>query len=370
METIIPLLFLLLSLPLKAQVYGADKNYQNIRQNSQQNTNDIKRVSKKLEVKKEKITGLATSLAQITKQIDFKKQELESQNKKIESLQDELRTLQESYLPLKNELDELEKKVQKNLKQVIIFNLDKNDEAHVLYGKKLLVKNLKEELAILTNKKKENDLYRERLKLEEESIKDFLQVRDQLSLTLKELDNEFLEKKSSVVKKGMEKVSLPPTPTTVPERKIITKVPTIKSIPEENSSELFKNLPTENAGASFLPPINHFTQLNHHKTGVYFQFQEVGPVRAPGTGEVVFCGELAAYGNVVIIDHGQEIRTVVLGNFYPKIKKNDKLQMGDIIGYTVVDSEKKNTVLFEVRKKMVTQNSIHWLNKASLKKKI
>lgn len=361
MASVISFILLFVSFPLQAQIYGADKTYQN----------DIKKVSNKLQIKKEKISGLATSLAKITKQIDFKKQELETQNKKIESLQDELRILQESYLPLKNELDEMEKKVQKNLKQVIIFNLDKNDEAHDLYGKKLLVKNLKEELVVLGAKKKENDLYRERLKMEEESIKDFLQVRDQLATTLKELDDELLEKKSAVVKKEMEK----PEPTATPEMKnkvivVQTPKPTSKVIPEGSSSELFTNLPAENTGTSFLAPINHFTQLSHNKTGVYFQFQEVGPVRAPGTGEVVFCGELAAYGNVVIIDHGSEIRTVVLGNFYPKIKKNDKLQMGDIIGYTVVDSEKKNTVLFEVRKKMVTQNSIHWLNKASLKKKI
>lgn len=356
MAAITFILLLNLSLPCFAQIYGADRNYQD--------REAIKQVSKKLEVKKEKISGLASSINKITKQIDFKKQELDNQNKKIVELQDELKTLQESYAPMKKELDDLDLKVQKNLKQVIIFNLDNNDEAHDLYGKKLLIKNLKEDLAVLNAKKKENELYQERLKMEEESIKDFLQVRDQLATTLKDLDQELTQKKLP------KEVPTPvPTPKIVVKPKI-EKKPLVKATPDESSSELFSVLPSEGGAANFLAPINHFTQLSHNKAGVYFHFQDVGPVRAPGTGEVVFCGELAAYGNVVIIDHGKEIRTVVLGNFYPKIKKNDKLQMGDIIGYTVVDAEKKNTVLFEVRKKMVTQNSIHWLNKNTLKKKI
>lgn len=344
-------LFLVLGQPAWAQIYGQDRE-------------QIKQVTGKLQVKKEKVTNISNSIAKMTKQIDFKKQELEAQNKKIEALQDELKSLQDSYLPVKTELDNLEQRVQKNLKQVIIFNMDNNDEAHDLYGKKLLIKNLKEDLKVLNEKKKENELYQQRLKMEEESIRDFLTVRDQLASTLKNLDEELFQKKLAK--------EIPPKEEKTPVPKVAKKpVATGASeVSEEATAELFTTLPDKNQGPSFLPPINHFTQLSHNKAGVYFQFQDVGPVRAPGAGEVVFCGELASYGNVVIMDHGDEIRTVVLGNFYPKIKKNDKLQMGDIIGYTVVDSEKKNTVLFEVRKKMVTQNSIHWLNKTNLKKKL
>jgi septal ring factor EnvC (AmiA/AmiB activator) len=80
-----------------------------------------------------------------------------------------------------------------------------------------------------------------------------------------------------------------------------------------------------------------------------------------GDGKIVFAGDLASYGQVVLIDHGNDLRTVLLGRMSIKVKKNDSVKSGDVLAYTINDSKEAQNLYFEVRKKNTAQNTILWL---------
>lgn len=111
----------------------------------------------------------------------------------------------------------------------------------------------------------------------------------------------------------------------------------------------------------FKKPVDDFTTYTASAKGVTFRYQAIQPVKAVGEGKVVFAGDLASYGQVVLIDHGSDLRTVLLGKMDVKVKKNDTVRDGDVLAYTQNDSKEEQNLYFEVRKKNTAQNTILWL---------
>lgn len=112
----------------------------------------------------------------------------------------------------------------------------------------------------------------------------------------------------------------------------------------------------------FGKPVDDFLSYTASPKGVTFKYQATQPVKAVGDGKIVFAGDLAAYGQVVLIDHGNELRTVLLGKMNIKVKKNDTVRDGETLAYTVNDTKEAQNLYFEVRKKNTAQNTILWLN--------
>jgi septal ring factor EnvC (AmiA/AmiB activator) len=112
----------------------------------------------------------------------------------------------------------------------------------------------------------------------------------------------------------------------------------------------------------FGKPVDDFLSYTASPKGVTFKYQATQPVKAVGEGKIVFAGDLAAYGQVVLIDHGNELRTVLLGKMNIRVKKNDTVRDGDILAYTINDTKEAQNLYFEVRKKNTAQNTILWLD--------
>src|SRR5690606_22476463 len=79
-------------------------------------------------------------------------------------------------------------------------------------------------------------------------------------------------------------------------------------------------------------------------------------------GTVVYVGGLSTYGNVVMIDHGNDTRTVVLGPFTPATEKGRKVRAGDKIG----SMASAGRLYFEVRKQNVAQDTLPLVDKGAL----
>lgn len=79
-------------------------------------------------------------------------------------------------------------------------------------------------------------------------------------------------------------------------------------------------------------PVLH--TLRSHK-GVDYAAQTGTPIKAAGDGKVIFKGVKGGYGNVVILQHGQQYTTLYahMSRFSNKIKNGSKVEQGDIIGY-------------------------------------
>lgn len=119
------------------------------------------------------------------------------------------------------------------------------------------------------------------------------------------------------------------------------------------------------AALRFTSPLDDTYEIKASEKGVTLMFEHLQPIKAPRAGRVVYNGDLSSYGKVLMIDHGNDIRTVMLGRFQSRLQKNDKVQTGDTLGYT---EAAKDSLYFEVRKKNVAQKTIHWLGPATVGK--
>ena len=118
----------------------------------------------------------------------------------------------------------------------------------------------------------------------------------------------------------------------------------------------------------FKKPVEDFLTYTASAKGVTFKYQSIQPIKAVGDGKVVFAGDLASYGQVVLIDHGQDLRTVLLGKMDIKVKKNDTVKDGEVLAYTQNASKVDQSLYFEVRKKNTAQNTILWLDQKGVSK--
>jgi septal ring factor EnvC (AmiA/AmiB activator) len=116
------------------------------------------------------------------------------------------------------------------------------------------------------------------------------------------------------------------------------------------------------ASLKFRSPVLAWNEVISSDKGITYKLGKMQPIAAPREGRVAYNGELASYGKVLMIDHGDDIRTVMLGRFTSNLEKNALVKLGDIVGNTegVADS-----LYFEVRKKNVAQKTIHWMEPAA-----
>lgn len=140
------------------------------------------------------------------------------------------------------------------------------------------------------------------------------------------------------------------------QKKLTKKVELVK--------EQFSTAPKRISKAEriFMRPLEDFLSFQASPKGVTFKYKAVQPVKAVGAGKVVFSGDLASYGQVVMVDHGNDLRSVILGKMSVKVKKNDLVKDGEVLGYTQGQGSEADHLYFEIRKKNTAQNTILWLD--------
>ncbi len=108
----------------------------------------------------------------------------------------------------------------------------------------------------------------------------------------------------------------------------------------------------------FAFPLKSVSEMLSSEKGVTYKLNAAQPLFAPRAGRVIYNGELSTYGKVLMIDHGDDIRSVLLGRFSSALEKNAQVAAGAVLGQMESDAD---SLYFEVRKKNVAQKTIHWL---------
>lgn len=121
--------------------------------------------------------------------------------------------------------------------------------------------------------------------------------------------------------------------------------------------------------ADFALPIQSYVDVIQDKKGITFSYNEVSPLQAPNDGVVVYAGQLSSYGKVLMIDHGKNIRSVLLGDFSIKLSKGEKVKKSQILGYTTPVIGENNKLYFEIRKENKVQNARNWFKNLEVKRK-
>ncbi|MBP5296307.1 MAG: peptidoglycan DD-metalloendopeptidase family protein [Bacteriovoracaceae bacterium] len=99
-----------------------------------------------------------------------------------------------------------------------------------------------------------------------------------------------------------------------------------------------------------IPPVLEFSQVESGKKGVTFYYQGGQDVVATGPGKIAYVGSLATFGEVAMIDHGNDTRSVILGPFKGLVQKGDLVQKGQVIGRTKEKAAEAGKIYFEVRR--------------------
>ncbi|MCO4755443.1 MAG: peptidoglycan DD-metalloendopeptidase family protein [Bacteriovoracaceae bacterium] len=133
------------------------------------------------------------------------------------------------------------------------------------------------------------------------------------------------------------------------------------ALAKRKAYKVVRKKPTTSPGLALIAPIDSFVDYKGGKKGVTFKYDTRTPIKASASGKVVYSGELASYGKVIMIDHGEEIRSVILGDVQIKVRKGDAVQRGQVVGYTLAEPGLKKSLYYEVRKKNVAQNTLEWL---------
>jgi murein DD-endopeptidase MepM/ murein hydrolase activator NlpD len=134
---------------------------------------------------------------------------------------------------------------------------------------------------------------------------------------------------------------------------------------EESKKKIIRN--KIKGFANLTPPIKGFISYKKHKKGVQFKYRGTKPITAPEKGKISYAGNLAAYGNVIIIDHGKQTRSIILGNFVPKLEKGTFVKRGELLGYTTGSRANYEQLYFEVRRKSKVQNTLLLMDRTLLK---
>lgn len=117
-----------------------------------------------------------------------------------------------------------------------------------------------------------------------------------------------------------------------------------------------------------MSPIDDYIEMKQNKNAVVLKYKSTVAVRAPSSGKVVYTGTLASYGNIIMIDHGQEVKSVLLGDMHIKVKKGDSLKKGQLIGYTLSDPGVIKSLHYEIRKKSFAVNAAKWITNGNITK--
>lgn len=309
------------------------------------------KIHKKISLEKKNLSTITQQIARFEKKLERTNQEYLKINERKNGLEKELYTLKNKIYNSLNMLNEDKKKVKQLLTTYVVNMMGKEEEAAELLTHKILITQLKKELKDYEGQIAQTEAVQESLKLVEKSMKKYSEQQGVLLDVISTLEGQKKERAQDYLKSKEKYEGYLAQWQKVKVQKTRTS----------KTGALRSQLGT------FLPPIEKHTKLDFKKKGVTFYFdQKTLPVLAPRRGKVIHKGSLAPYGNVIMIDHGNETISVCFGDFGPKVKKGMSVKAGQIIGYTSRRNNREGKLYFEVRKKDKAQPTIHLLDDKAL----
>jgi murein DD-endopeptidase MepM/ murein hydrolase activator NlpD len=96
--------------------------------------------------------------------------------------------------------------------------------------------------------------------------------------------------------------------------------------------------------------------------GIDISAPEGTPVYAARSGRVIYSDQIPGYGNIVILEHGDDLTSVYAHNSRNKVAEGDVLEQGDLVSYVGRTGRTTGANLhFEIRQKNVARNPLYYL---------
>jgi murein DD-endopeptidase MepM/ murein hydrolase activator NlpD len=334
---------------------------------------------------KRKLQDQNKQIQLLTKEVNNVEVTLGLNNKKYLRLAEERSKIEEMLTRARRNADFDSESLKKNYTQtksllmgVLLNRLENTENSSDILARKIMITSLQRRLADLdgmmkTNKNYQADVDNLYTKLQESmsTEKELLAIMGELEEKRRELRNSLAEQtQNNTVSKTRfdeEKNKL-----AMNQKAAQRSIQRERLAPVQITEEIkIPSQPGPLSEGEFHPPIYSYQGMEYQKKGVTFNFHGKNEVRATRAGKIVYTGALANYGNVLMIDHGGDTRTVLLGQFNYAVKNGDAVKDSQIVGYTNPRSNNglaEGKIYFEVRKNNLAQNTYLLLDKKALAK--
>lgn len=308
-------------------------------------------------ISRNKIDGYKNNIQSIEAQLEVKNEDYLQAMKSRQDLDYKIFELEKNLNQALFDLEEDKLKVKKTIRNVALSYME-NSSHEDLVTSQLLLKSLKKEKAEIQSKieycaKLKTKTVELRTKLNET-----IQVERELYTILQELEN----KKNTTVQEFLsEKEKHEKLKSTY------SKLKKSQRLAQKKAKATKKSKPGHSTGlvADFAIPLKKYISAENGNKGITYTVKSGEGVFATKAGKVEYVGSLANVGNVVLVDHGNNIRSIYLGDFVAGVKKGSSVEVGSQLAKTRFSIKKGNLskVYFEVRKKNNAVNTAQLINK-------
>lgn len=329
---------------------------------------------------KRKLQDQNKDIQRLTKEVNNVEVTLGINNKKYLKLAEERAKIEESLASARRNADFDSETLKKSYAQtksllmgVLLNKLENTERSSDMLARKVMIERLQKKLVDLDGMMKANkdlqgnvDSLYAKLQESMDTEKELLAVMGELEerkRTLREsLTSQTKSTEDAKIRLDEEKNKLAMNQKSVQREKVREQV-----APMQITEEI--KVPSQPLSEDqFRAPIASYQNMEYQKKGVTYNFHGKNEVRAPKGGKVVYTGALANYGNVLMIDHGNDTRTVLLGQFDYAVKNGDAVKEFQVVGHTNPRSNNglgEGRIYFEVRKNNLAQNTYLLLDKKS-----
>lgn len=290
------------------------------------------------------IFELGAEIRSLEKKLGNKNEQYLTHLEKIKKLDSFIHRIREKIEENKSQLDLEVEKTKLAFEQLLLNELQPQSEEHLL-KQKILKKILLSEMETLQKYENKNRKLLSMLNTYEDQLFEMKQNEKSVYELIVNLENE----KKNLSQNYLNKVAI----KNELEQKLEMELARERAYKaNQRSQKVSTNFPVQLG-----KPLLDYVKVKNSKKGVTFTYEGVKPVLASASGEVVYSGVLSTYGNVIILDHGNDIRSVLLGDIVVKVQKGTRLGKGDLIGYTNSDTGITKSLYYELRKKNIAQNT-------------
>lgn len=343
-------LFLFCSLFLIKSSFAAIDGFKQIKPTEITEMGSLVKMDSKIKMSEEEITSLRLKINKMENTLNVKNENLIDLLDRKKQMEEDLSKVKVSLFKEKEFIGNQVKKTKLALSQVVLGNLEDEGGPEVILIRKMLEKKLLNQISKLNSSSKNTIELEEKIKLFAQKLEKTKQDEQFISKLLKDLE----EEKGKLASIYMENVQK--------RDELRYKYDRLKT-----QMVLGSHLSEENV-VKHDAPLDSFVKFDYRDKGITFFYKGVKPITSTADGKVIYSGNLSAYGNVVMVDHGNDNRSVILGSFIPKIKKGDEVKKGDLLGYTKELKDRLGKVYFEIRKKDKVQNTIYFMDRKFISK--
>ena len=297
--------------------------------------------------RKKEIAVLTTKIKNLENSLNQANKKFLSTVKVRKDIEESLSLVEKRLHQGQAEIQNLQNEINKRMKIAVVNSLGGQLNAKDMMAHKFIMISLQSQLKELETVEKSNLKQQLELQSQQEKLTEYVTLENDLGQLLGDLEIKKSDAAKSylVERETLEKIQLKLAATQATQK--------IKKQHSKLSSSLL---------AIYAPPIEEFLSVEYKKKGVTFSYSGKKPVLATQKGRILFTGSLSTYGNVVMIDHGDETRSVILGQFTPKVEKGMIVSTSDVLGYTQEESSGKGKIYFELRQKNKVQNTFPLLD--------